>query len=251
MSDWAKHKLVCDKIANDPEKPRKVYLVLSNRGEGQLYAFYKLKKAEKFALENNGDVRRPYGFEEYEDLSKKKSLMMMDMFAGNLPEELKFKMFPELRPGGQVEVAPVERITGADLETVKSTMFMSPDKVELLKRDPTTFLQGLSGINVIHAGGANGTRKSATGDFTGGGRAMAVDHPSYQRPISATKDFFVNGKPSEITIVIACCSGCTLWCASVHFGADASQNAEKEAKDRNSTDDKGVSWVVSKIKVSK
>jgi len=238
MSDWAKHKLVCDKIANDPEKPRKVYLVLTNRGEGQLYAFYKLKKAEKFALENNGDVRRPYGFEEYEDLSKKRSLMMMDMVAGNLPEELKFKMFPELRPEGQVEVAPFERITGADLETVKSTMFMSSDKVESLIRDPTAFLQDLSGINIIHVGGANGTRKSATGDFTGGGRAMAVDHPSYQRPISATKDFFVNGKPSEITIVIACCRGCTVWCAS------ASQNAEKEAKDRNSTDDKGVTWVV-------
>lgn len=166
MSDWAKHKLVCDKIANNPEKPRKVYLVLSDRGEGQLYAFYKLKKAEKCALENDGDVRRPYGFEEYEDLSKKESLMVMDMFAGNL-------------------------------------------------------------------------------------RAIAMDHPSYLRPISATKDFFVNGKPSEITIVIACCSGCTLWCASVHFGADASQNAEKEAKDRNSTDDKGVTWVVAKIKVSK
>ena len=153
MSDWAKHKLVCDKIANNPEKPRKVYLVLSDRGEGQLYAFYKLKKAEKCALENDGDVRRPYGFEEYEDLSKKESLMVMDMFAGNL-------------------------------------------------------------------------------------RAIAMDHPSYLRPISATKDFFVNGKPSEITIVIACCRGCTVWCAS------ASQNAEKEAKDRNSTDDKGVTWVV-------
>lgn len=63
----------------------------------------------------------------------------MDMFAGNLPEELKFKMFPELRPGGQAEVAPVERITGADLETVKSTMLMSPDKVELLKRTPRPF----------------------------------------------------------------------------------------------------------------
>jgi hypothetical protein len=48
---------------------KKVYFVVESRGEGGHAAFYKKKEAEKWALERNGDVRRPRQFEVMEEFA--------------------------------------------------------------------------------------------------------------------------------------------------------------------------------------
>lgn len=59
-----------------------------------------------------------------------------------------------------------------------------------------------------------------------------VDHPGYMRPVSATADFFVNGRPSTVQAVVAGDSGCIMFVAAVFAGANAEKLARAEVEKR-------------------
>jgi hypothetical protein len=63
-----------------------------------------------------------------------------------------------------------------------------------------------------------------------------IDHPCYMRPVSATADFFVRGRPSTVQVVVAGDSGCIQFVAAVFAGANAEELAQAEVEKRYGED---------------
>ena len=90
----------------------------------------------------------------------------------------------------------------------------------------------------------------APSPFSGG--VMFFDHPMYHRPISATENFYVEGKkPSSVFVVEGGDRGCIAFVASVHAGSNAKNAAEAEAKKRGEdpADADRASWHAREVAV--
>lgn len=65
------------------------------------------------------------------------------------------------------------------------------------------------------------------------GDVFVMSHPAYMRPVSATADFIVRGRPSRVVAVFCVSCGCIMYVAAVFAGPDAQAQADAEAAKRN------------------
>jgi len=74
-----------------------------------------------------------------------------------------------------------------------------------------------------------------------GSRVITMDHPLYSRPLSATGDFTVAGRPISVVIVARADCGCVEGIFAAHSGAGAADRADAEVKARRKANDEDES----------
>ena len=111
--------------------------------------------------------------------------------------------------------------------------FTAEFMANLLK--PASACGSLGLKHVLHLGAAGSS--AAAGTNAAGLNATTRDHPTYKRPVSATKHFFVVGKPSSDWIVAAGDCGCTAKVFSVYAGSGAQAKAAAQATKLQEEDD--------------
>ena len=206
----------------------KIFVVVTNRGEGQLKVFDTRKMAEACALKENGDVRYPF-------LSE--TLAMHSVGFSNVC--------------GSAGVTDDGLLPGA---TVKLHSLRSSKELNRL----TGVLQGYDAetgrwVTKLCANGRTihvkpGNLKLQANDFWSAARAKVtanrkaagleagrifLDHQCYERPLSATENFYVEGKPSSVCVVWLNQCHCMSRVAGVHAGDDAQTKAQEHASRLN------------------
>ena len=215
------HRLQCVPVSEDGRN--KIFVVVTMRGEGQLKVFDNRKLAEACALKENGDVRYTFWSETpamhgagLSGVWRLGAVSGGGLLPGATVKLHSLRSSKELnRLTGVLQGYDAEKGRWATkLFATGRTIYVKPGNLKLYQADK----ESSSSWSAARA-------KVAARSKSGECGMIVLDHQCYQRPLSATENFDVVGKPSSVCVVWLNQCHCISRVASVYAGDDGQSSS--------------------------